>query len=320
MKAILTAISIGLSLMTGSQLALAGDSDYRIHVQSRSAAAALSGESLPKLQRIAGPGQARAWQLALEATGRSDDGTARTSPRAVSMRTLDWDLEVSGNGTQIRFRDTAHLRSGAASGRPAADRPDARTLEAEGRAFIETSLAKFVHLGDKETLELWRTSYEIDMVAAVDGSSRVETLASSTVTFTRAVDGVPVVGPGSKVAVVFSAYGQPAGFDVNWSQLQSVGEPEPTMSKAELDFHSEAIAARRRAATQQRLSTECGYFDTGAAADDGSALKAACIVRYRVGAVNGPQGAYEDIVPLTSSSADTHDPASADAPVPGTQQ
>jgi len=106
-----------------------------------------------------------------------------------------------------------------------------------------------------------------------------EMVHASTVVFGRTVDGLPVVGPGSKVAVIFANDGQPVGFDYDWAPYAETGETQRILPVDEI---------RRRGAEYspfdaddqevQDLHFECGYVDFGARKrDPGSLLQGGCM-------------------------------------------
>lgn len=54
-----------------------------------------------------------------------------------------------------------------------------------------------------------------------------QSAAIDTVIFSRVVNGVAVVGPGSKVAVLFDANHSIVGFDFDWPTYASAGRTQP---------------------------------------------------------------------------------------------
>ena len=99
-------------------------------------------------------------------------------------------------------------------------------LEALGRSFISRELGRYVVLANGEELLALSSVHQVsrDQANAPGAPSEEEEVGGSIVSFIRTVEGVPVVGRGSKVAVVFANDGTAVGFDFDWPTYGRTGE------------------------------------------------------------------------------------------------
>jgi hypothetical protein len=191
---------------------------------------------------------------------------------ATAARSESWVLEVRGDGDWIRY-----YRTEVPPGSGSQARPAVAELEGPARSFIASSLATFVKLGPGEKLQTWKSAHAIRGGGSPQGE-RVEEVMASTLVFTREIGGVPVVGPGSKVAITMSG-GAVIGFHIDWTPLAASGDSVTVNSK-------EAAAARIAAAKsgapgQSEHSIECGFYDPGALnADKAAPLQPGCVARF----------------------------------------
>jgi hypothetical protein len=102
---------------------------------------------------------------------------------------------------------------------------------------------------------------------------------ASRVTFVRAVDGVSVVGPGSRVMVMLANDGTLVGFDIDWPELKRTGKKVATADIATIRQREEELKGASAAQTGvEQVRFERGYYDPGAsAAVPGLLLEPACV-------------------------------------------
>jgi len=195
-----------------------------------------------------------------------------------------WMLEVRGSGEWVRFRHDEYFGQGDARPIPREEMPPVDELVVRAREFLGSSLKSFVLLGPGEGLEAWSADFLVS--SAFDSAGIHESwVSASRVTFTRVVDQVPVLGPGSKASIIMSPDGEVIGFDFDWPALRRSSAKLKTVGV-------DVIRNRHVAVVREELglsvppterSFECGYYDPGvAAADSGRALAPACVVAHRI--------------------------------------
>jgi hypothetical protein len=181
-------------------------------------------------------------------------------------------------------------------------------LEARGRQFISSVLADQIVLGKSEQLEVWRTSYELELSGSGDANPGAvqQKVAANKIVFTRAVGEVPVLGPGSKVSVTFANDGAVIGFQYDWSDVAATGTTKHSALasvvngrvKALLQAHGQNVGLTR---------LECGYYDTGAIVVPSlGQIQAGCVAESVV-TQSGTLAGFTDAVP--ASDVVDRDPA-----------
>lgn len=280
------------ALTLGTAAAHAADFPQRTELLQRSASAGLGREQVTLLERRPGPGAAtRLDELAARFSQsphavNTRGGVERlVKPRSAALRGEGWLLQVYADGSRVRYRNYAALDAkGQGLARPLAERLTPNALETLGRRFIATQLADLVTLGPGEELVPLFTEHEISTLEGVgpNAGQREEHVAGSTVVFGRSVDGVAVVGPGSKVAVVFANDGEALGFDVDWPLYTKTARTQRVLSLPQIRTRARALTGVDLTAPGISLKrTECGYFDAGAGRRDTAALvQAGCGLHY----------------------------------------
>ncbi|GGO83327.1 hypothetical protein GCM10011348_26830 [Marinobacterium nitratireducens] len=280
-------------LCSASTLALSADFAERVASEQRSAEAGLGRDGLHLLSRKAGPGAEKMAAVLLERL-RALPGGVHTSDRFkrevtdkhTSLVSDDgWVLQVYGDGTRVRYRNYGDQESADKQGLPLDERFSQKELEAMGRDFVAGYLQDLVSIGPNEALIPFFTEFEITGGGPADKSERMlpERVQSSTVVFSRTVDGLPVVGPGSKVAVTFANDGDPIGFDYDWAPYAETGEVQRILPLGEIRRRGARFSpfeAGERGVHE--LHFECGYVDFGARKRDPAALIQGGCMRHAV--------------------------------------
>ncbi len=283
---------VSLALLTPPGEALAADFPQRLAHEETSRTAGFDRSRLPLLERLPGPGkEAVAGTLLARFAAGGSISTAGAlqqdtdAARLVVTGDAGWALKVWADGTRLSYRNFALLDSSPALDVPLAERFTESKLETLGRAFIHEHLAGLVTLASGETLVPLFTEFAIRGGMAVDGSGATEPdkVAASSVVFTRAVGGVPVVGPGSKVAVTFTNDAKPVAFDLDWPRYRLRSDRQVLLPLADILARSKVLADfagfPEPAVTEH---FECGYYDAGARRKDPLApLQAGCFVQAR---------------------------------------
>ena len=158
-------VLVGVLILLATTAASAKDSSFREQVVSSSRSQGLE-RSLQVLARIAGPGRdARAAQVLsqVEASIPLVAGKAVKETRqfddSIMVQGEGFVVDVRGDGSWVRFELLDRARSGVSIN----DKMSSEELASLGRRFVERDLAGQIVVADCETLELWSTSYEIEV-------------------------------------------------------------------------------------------------------------------------------------------------------------
>jgi hypothetical protein len=212
-------------------------------VVEQSERAALGASRMKVLQRRPGIGREAAVRKVLaklesEGLAKSSSSDRQSSDAdALLLESADWRLQSRGTGDWVFFENVAHSRGlGLAGGLPVTQKPTLARLEGPARQFIERALPDVVRLAPNETLQPWGVSYQGLRVG--DGTApEQEAIVATKVGFTRAIDGVAVLGSGSKIDVTFDVQGRVVSFNVDWPEYAPLltngkNTVEPTVNLA----------------------------------------------------------------------------------------
>ena len=280
-----------LALVALPGAAPAKDYPQRVTADAASRVAGLGRTTLPLLERVAGPGADTVASTVLAKFEQSTNaintrGTFEREVAAnhVTLRTEDWSLQVAADGTRVNYRNIAQLDGALSTARPVAERLDQDSLEALGRRFIGDSLREFIALAPSDEILPLYSEFQIvggGAVRETQSLPEAEQVVANTVVFTRAIDGVPVVGGGSKIAVTFLNDGTAVAFDFDWPQYRKTERQQEVLPLDEIRGRSSGVLAvdlDARDVTVTRF--ECGLFDPGVRKRDAAALvQSACFVQ-----------------------------------------
>jgi hypothetical protein len=245
------------------------------------------------LERIAGPGKEAVAETLL-ARFAAPGASVTTSgaftqdvneSRVAVTGDAGWALKVYADGTRVSYRNLALMESRPELHVPVAERLSETKLEALGRSFLDQYLDGLVQTTPNEELMPFFTEFAIRGAAAVDGSGerQEDRVSASAVVFTRTVAGVPVVGPGSKVAVIFANDGTPVGFDLDWASYQPRGDDQEVLAVDSILDRSRVLAELEGFPEEPVIEHfECGYYDAGARRKDPTApIQAGCFLQAK---------------------------------------
>jgi hypothetical protein len=263
--------------------ATAANYPHRAALISQSNSSGVGRDTVTLLQRQAGPGVAAVgskmvarWAKDLGPIATAGDFTTRQVGNDVHyLGKNGWRLLVRADGTSVDYQNDAY-RAAHRGGVPAASAPTLSQLSAWGRQFIATNLPDVITLAKNEALVEHRALFLVQGAASEDVSQPVNSeVTGAIVVFSRTVDGVDVIGNGSKVAISFGNDGVAYGFRYDWPTYTATNTQQQTLSVAQLrqrDSAFLAIASRSIGATSEvERYFECGYFDVGARHHDPSA-------------------------------------------------
>ncbi|HEX6275849.1 MAG TPA: hypothetical protein VFZ53_22560 [Polyangiaceae bacterium] len=199
----------------------------------------------------------------------------REERESVAVSTDGWHLKVFGDGSRVSFRDESRA-SVALEPRKTPERaPD--EIERTARQFVTETLADLVPVGARQSLVLYKIRKEVSVVgnARTLGPEESEVVGYQ-VTFTRSIDGVPVVGPGSKVGVRLNRDYEVYGFDYDWQPLAISPVAQKTAALHTINERAKTLA-QSLAPNGVSKKFECGYLDLGSRHRDGEApIQAGC--------------------------------------------
>lgn len=194
-------------------------------------------------------------------------------------------LEVFGDGSLVEFVN--EVASASARSQPPTSVPmTPAALESAARSFIATKLASQIVLGPGESLVPEAVANRTVGGGAVHGPMEAAMeparVTGNRIIFTREIDGVPVVGNGSKVIVTFLNDGTVESFRYDWPHYTKSGRITNSLSSAEIIGRVQQVVGMRTGAPPQSFvvpagaSTPlplgqnmtlnrlaCGYFDAG---------------------------------------------------------
>ncbi len=278
-----------LALVALPGAAPAKDYPQRVTADAASRRAGLGRTTLPLFERVAGPG---ADTVASSVLAKFEQSTNAINTRGtferevaadhVTLQTEDWSLQVAADGTRVSYRNIAQLDGALATARPVAERLDQDSLEALGRRFIGESLREFIALAPNDEILPLYSEFQIAGGAAVrDDRPSDERVVANTVVFTRAIDGVPVIGGGSKIAVTFLNDGTAVAFDFDWPKYRKTDRQQEVLPLDEVRGRGSRVLTVDLDASDVTVKRfECGLFDPGVRKRDAAALvQSACFVQ-----------------------------------------
>lgn len=287
--------TLGLSLLTiiaasAVQLsAVAADFPQRQEIAAISAKYGVNASAVPLLKREVGPGISVMSDRLLKGFSTATDPVT-TAGSFKTQRGIDkiafigtgWTLQVYADGTKVRYRNYDYLDGVDNKPLPLASRLTQSQLEKLGREFVSSKLGRYVTLGLNETLVPYFTEFQVHGGGSTlpDAKPVDDVVMASTVIFTRAVGGIPVLGAGSKLAIIFANNGKAAGFDMDWAAYQNTGVMQKVASLTEVQGRASKLFPFDLASADTKVTRfECGYFDIGARKHDVNApVQSACLV------------------------------------------
>ena len=283
-----------------------GHSDYLASLTARSLKNGFGRESVPLLAPVAGPGREAVARRLLDQVGGKQPSLGRRlqlgalKPGPSDRRTTSYlgesgYVDVFADGTRLRVRgnidDPKELEKAGTTRLAKAE------LETLGQRFVKESLGDFVKLGAGESLSFLGVRYLVNGEGNVEAKTETERVVANIAIFGREVNGLPVVGSGSKVAVWFDNARQPVGFDVDWPVYRPSGREQRVLapkSQAERVAKTTVPVEGSDAVKVRRF--ECGYVDLGATRR-GGLVQAGCSIAWESRGPDGEVSAHSEFVP-----------------------
>jgi hypothetical protein len=167
-------------------------------------------------------------------------------------------------------------------------------LEQLGREFIKGALSPLVQLQTNENLTFLGARYLRQGGANVKDAKAKEFLVANIAIFGREVNGLPIVGSGSKIAVWFTPEEKVIGIDVDWPQYKANEKMEKLLPKDELRQRIEAASVPLSGTQNVKVRRlECGYVDLGATRRNAATpIQPGCAIAFQGFAENGDGTTY----------------------------
>jgi hypothetical protein len=264
-----------------------GHSDYLASLTRRSLANGFDREEVKVLAPVEGEGREVVARRLLASIREGRFG--QRLQRADLKQTAEDDkfltfeaegsyLEIFRDGSKFRYRAEIDNEREAALSR-AYGRIEQPEIEQLGYRFIKEELRGLVDINEGESLTFLGSRYMHTGGSDLEGNATDQIVASIGI-FGREIEGIPVIGSGSKIAVWFSNDRQPVGFDVDWPRFRETGISLPTLPQEKLFDRIEKTTFAPQKAYRTRVKRfECGYVDLGAS-KRGSYLQPGCSLSF----------------------------------------
>jgi hypothetical protein len=319
-SAVLTA-----SVMIAGSTARAEDLPQTKLYQQFSVTQGFSDSELPVLQRA---GAADQNKVTSDLIGKLRlAGTYQSTKLGTKLHITgeQWSLDVAGDGSAAEYRDLAVEARSHSLAKPLSEQMPAAELEQKGRAFIASKLASQIVLGTGEELVAVRADYRTDGGQDLTTGEITNAVSGNRIVFGRTLNGVPVVGNGSKVILTFSNDGSLESFRYDWPtyqagasqkivdagkillRLQKVigvrsGIATPTLGVVTPGNDGEAYPVALTPNTQLQ-ALECGYYDVGSMSGHTQSVQPGCTYLAVSQGPNGTRNGYAGAVPAGSRFA-----------------
>lgn len=265
----------------------------------RSLAVGIGVRSVPVFMRPPSVNPDGALDALAASMGSGREGKVSREKRddRIRLSGASWHVDVFGDGSVAEFHDTGSAIRAHDLGAPEAMSPN--KLEAAGRAYIARNLSRVIVLNRGERLVPEAKAARVEGGVATDGTRGYSTVVANRVVFTREIDGIPVVGAGSKVTLTFLNDGSVESFRYDWPAYVRTGRTQGTVDRDEiLRRLQQVVGVRTNQAPpgpvrlprnisgkqpldlggQMKLERlDCGYYDPGLMSRSANApVQAAC--------------------------------------------
>ncbi|MCG5051425.1 MAG: hypothetical protein KA712_00545 [Myxococcales bacterium] len=178
---------------------------------------------------------------------------------------------------------------------PSSQKPSDETVTSLATAFLNKSLVPTLEIGIDEIFPL-KVRHQKAISGRRDGTSTKVSYVSSEVTFARRIDGVQVIGPGSKIAVEIRSDGSVKAFRYDWAPVTLIETTDVPVKPENVLSRLATIRGKDPVGSVERF--ECGYLDGGSSTESkGNALQPACLIQTKFVGSDGSVVAREDYVP-----------------------
>jgi len=287
--------------------------------QQFSATQGFSEHSLAVLRRAGAVDQNKVSSALIEKLRPASASQSTKVGTKLRITGQQWSLEVAGDGAAAEYRDEAVEARAHSLGRQLSEKMSAAELEQKGRAFIASKLASQIVLGADEELVALRADYRTEGGQDIATGEISQAVVANRIVFGRTLNGVPVVGNGSKVILTFTNDGSLESFRYDWpkyqagisqqivdagqilSRVQKVmgvrsGVSAPTSGVPVPSSQAEAYPIELIPNTQLQ-ALDCGYYDPGSTARQLQSVQPGCTYLAVSQDRNGTRQGYAGAVP-----------------------
>ncbi len=318
----MAAVAMAAGVITGGSLAHAEALPRAKAHQQFSVTQGVGRSSLPVLQRAATADQNGVSAGLIERLRPA--GEYQTTALAGKLRVTgeQWSLEVSTDAAGAEYRDHAVAAAAHSLGRPDSQKMPAAELERKGRAFIASKLASQISLGKGEELVALRADYRTEGGRDLVTGETTSAVVANRIVFGRTLNGVPVVGNGSKVILTFANDGSLESFHYDWPTYQT-GDALQVVGAGEVLTRVQKVLGVRGglapssivpvpgakgreypveiAPNVQLQSLECGYYDPGSSDAKAKLVQPGCTYLTASQDLNGMRVGHAGAVPAAVS-------------------
>jgi hypothetical protein len=304
-RAILTVLAFAGAVVTSPAAERRkGHSEYLESLTSRSLREGVGRDRVALLAPVAGPGRAVVARRLLEVSGKDARfgrrlqlgrlKADRADTRITSYAGQGGYLDVFADGSKLRMRGNIDdPRELEAAGTVRLEKGELETL---GRRFVGDALRELVPLGANESLTFLGVRHLVNSERSVHDRTSTHRTVANIAIFGREVQGVPVVGSGSKVAVWFDNARQPVGFDVDWPVYRVTERIQDVLTPRALAERVAKTTIPYEGGAGQLSRFECGYVDLGATRR-GKTVQAGCAISWESAGPEGETVARVEFVP-----------------------
>lgn len=309
-KSILGAL-FALSFIGSITLSVAGkDFAHKTNLNQRSKSLGMSQNEVKLLKIKEGRGRSIVTQELLDyfsdpagaiSTNVNQKTVVDTETDYTSIAGDGWSMFVYDDGTKAEYRNEVYIEKNKNKMKAFGKIADQR-LEVIGKQFIHKHLNRHIKLKNNEKLVPFHTFYDIDGMATAGENDYQEVVVGNTVVFSRTVDGIDVVGPGSKISIMFANDETPVAFRFDWPEYETTDLYQTVVEYEVLKERMSAYSQMRMNAKDVQIARmECGYLTSAIESRDSEAyIQAACYVFYQGNIYSG--GEYQpvalvDIIP-----------------------
>jgi hypothetical protein len=286
------------TLSVKPSLAAAEDFSHTVELNERSKKNAIGVDKIKLLRRKAGPGRDAAVNALIRSMHKkhpivlaSGDYSILDRGKRTRYKGEDgWHIDAFADGTRVNYRAMDYVDSEANPKVTEEKRMGKEELEKLGRNFIESYLSEVIQLKSNESIVPISTSYQVQAIQEVDPGSfpgwrNDRFVVSNEIKFGRQVNGIDVIGPGSKIVVIFANDKTPVGFTYDWPIYEETEDTQEILGINDILERTSSLATTRsKKPTKVNIKKfECGYWDAGARRQSTDAfIQGGCAVDYEI--------------------------------------
>jgi hypothetical protein len=310
---------LAASVVMAGSIASAEDLPQTKAHQQFSVRQGFSESTLTVLQRAAALDQNKVGAALVEQLQKGNAYQASKDGSKLRLAGKEWSLEVASDGAAADYHDQAVEARAHSLAKPLSQEMPAAELEQKGRAFISSKLASQIVLGTGEQLIAVRADYRTEGGQDLATGEITHAVSGNRIVFGRTLNGVPVVGNGSKVIITFTNDGSVESFRYDWPKYQA-GTSQQVVDAGQIlarvqtvvGAHSDVAAATSNAPVAnsegdaypvaltpntQLQTLDCGYYDAGSLAGKSQTVQPGCTYLAVSQDSNGMRAGYAGAVP-----------------------